>query len=657
MSINIEKKSLEESLEKIKSLLIQENASFKKWDLETGEFDVRFSYGVNAFGMRIRLFISEYDEHSYTLTVQGDFVDAMDTFGSAKRKAQELTDMISHLLSPQESESSSSLSLEPQSKEVQLGELLNYGFFKWFLIFAIALGLSSFASAGYALLAGIISALFVLIFSKSMAKKAHHIETLSPNSHHQYAWVYNVVANLSEKAGISMPEVGIYEAKDMNAFAVGMTQSNSMVAFSSALLDHMTQEEVQAVAAHEIGHIASRDMIAMTLFQGVINGITILFTFPLYALRIFNLFANNGGSFFIVDIILAFVKYIVSIVFTFFGTIVLNTFSRKREYRADAIASVLVGKQSMMAALNRLKGDTNIPAPAQSSYNCMKISAPMRFMEWFSTHPMIDNRVNALDFETYSRLATKKVLPHSRKKATIYGILFSFIGGHHIYMKRPWWIYPHLLMSFFSLPIVLAEIYAYWTQAKSDQEFEEKFVKNDGAKKIRLIGFAIMVPLTILYLTHTKEDANQTTPATPTAQQIQIAQTTPAPTTTSVEKPSTNDLDKYIGKYPTDLINDPLIKRKMKKLLGEDYKHFIQNLEVASDVTRDADFYIGSGIAAHSGGYEEAIFAINRKNLDLFVLILSEGKDFRWYSSDKSDSVQFPAQLETWYNEHQAKIN
>jgi Zn-dependent protease with chaperone function len=382
----------------------------------------------------------------------------------------------------------------------KFGKLLNVNFFIWFTLFAIGLGISSFYTFGFALLAGILGAVWSLLFAKSLAKKAHGVETIHANNS-EYAGLYEMVKDLSTKAGIPTPEVGIYESNDMNAFATGISQSNSLLAFSTALLEKMSISEIQAVAAHEIGHIVSRDMIAMSLFQGTISAVVLFFTFPIQIFRVLNIFTNNNGTVWTLEAFAWFVKYIAMIVLTFFGSIVLNTFSRKREFRADAIASILVGKRAMISALNTLSHDTELPAKSQMSYNSMKISAPQAFMEWFSTHPAIEKCTQALEFETYSRLANEKNIL-SRTTASILGISLCFVGGHHFYMRRPVWSLPNMLMLLFSLPVVLAEIYTYWTQSNSDEEFDEKFVKQDGAKKIRLIALPITFMAFLIWATN-----------------------------------------------------------------------------------------------------------------------------------------------------------
>lgn len=641
-------------IDSLKSFLINENANFKIWNPDIMEFDIRFKYGLNAFGLRIKLLLEEVDVNTFTFTFMGDFVDATDTFGSADKKAKELVAKFAESLTEMSQESNGlalTNSVKFEDGTYNFGKLLNVGFFKWFLIFAIAIGISSFVSAGIALFAGVAGALGSLLFAKSFAKKAHGIEVIDGNDP-EYAGLYEMVQALSIKAGIPIPEVGIYQSNDMNAFATGVSQSNSLVAFSTALLQKMEMHEVQAVAAHEIGHIVSRDMIAMSLFQGVISAIVLFFTFPIQALRIINVFTNNNETTFAMDALLWFIKFIAMIVLTFFGSIVLNAFSRKREYRADAIASILVGKDAMVSALTTLSTDTSPVPKSQMGYNAMKISAPAAFLEWFSTHPAIERRTQALEFETFSRLANEKPSIPSRITASILGVLLCFVGGHHFYMRRPVWILPNLLMSFFSLPVVLAEIYTYWTQSNSDEEFEKKFVKEDGAKKTRLIALAIVIPIALLYVNTEKDvtDVDNDVKVINTVAQA-IQDTTPETTISphSANNSTAIGLSKYVGEFPTNILNDPSIKNKFEMLLGSKYEHFIQNLGVGDSLRKDGSYYIGYGIAPHSGGYEEAIFAINEDLSSMFVIILTEGENIQSYKSE--DAGDMPEILQQWYDE------
>lgn len=138
-------------------------------------------------------------------------------------------------------------------------------------------------------------------------------------SHHDYFWLYDTVARLAAKANIPTPEVGVYQSEDMNAFASGATPQHSVVAFSTGLLEQMNDAEIEAVAAHEIGHIISNDMRGMAILTGLISSFVLVFTLPLQGLRILNLLGNSFST--IVEIILWLTKLVLSIVLTFFWII------------------------------------------------------------------------------------------------------------------------------------------------------------------------------------------------------------------------------------------------------------------------------------------------------------------------------------------------
>lgn len=541
--------------------------------------------------------------------------------------------------------------IEPNNMANKFGKLLNVNFFIWFTLFAIGLSVSSFSTAGLALIAGVLGAIWSLLFAKSLAKKAHDIEVIDAN-HPTHAGLYEIVYDLSLKAGIPTPEVGVYDSQDMNAFATGFSQKNSIVAFSTALLEKMSIPEIQAVAAHEIGHIVSRDMIAMSLFQGIISAVIILFTFPIQAIRVLNVFTNDNGTTFFIDAILWVVKFIGMIILTFFGSLVVNMFSRQREYRADAIAGLLVGKNAMISALQKLSNDTAEPTKALMSYNTMKISAPQRFMEWFSTHPLISNRVQALEYETYLRLAEEKNI-YKRSTASILAIFFGYLGAHHFYMKHNFAGFSYIFFSIFMYPLALIEAFLYWTQAKTNEEFEEKFVKQDGVRIIRLIVLPITFMAFLMFaISSESENADQNINienATPKEIQTTIPESSQIPNT------ATKDLSEYVGKFPTDILEDPLVNKKVRTLVGNEYDHLTGNIGVSDSLIEEGNYYIGWGIAPHSGGYEEAIFAISKDLQHIFVIIMSEGENFIWFSSDYE--TELPEKLHQWHTDRQQSLN
>jgi len=286
-----------------------------------------------------------------------------------------------------------------------LSQVKQTSILSWTVIILIALMISAIPTGfGIALvpLIGLIGAVIGLPFSRWLAKRAHHVVVLERDhaGHSEYFWLYDLVADLASTANIPMPEVGIYESLDMNAFASGPTPNYSVIAFSTALLEQMDLEEIRAVAAHEIGHIMSNDMRGMALLSGLITSFILVFTLPLQGLRLLNFYGNSYSE--IVEVILWLVKLMLSIVFTFLGSLVVKMYSRKREYKADAIASLLVGKHAMIQALSKLAQESEVIPIQQRGFNSFKISNHSNWGEIFSTHPSIDNRIEALQLETHS---------------------------------------------------------------------------------------------------------------------------------------------------------------------------------------------------------------------------------------------------------------
>jgi len=187
-----------------------------------------------------------------------------------------------------------------------------------------------------------------------------------------------------------MPEVGIYESPEVNAFATGPSKSRSLVAVSTGLLRSMQHEEVAGVLAHEITHIQNGDMVTMTLVQGVVNAFSIFLS---------RLIANIVRQ--LVDERLSSIAFFVStmvfqIVFSFLGMFVVAWFSRAREFRADAGGATIAGRGNMIAALERLKANQSLVDNSQPQLATMKISGGKAFMSLIQTHPPLDVRIAAL---------------------------------------------------------------------------------------------------------------------------------------------------------------------------------------------------------------------------------------------------------------------
>lgn len=246
---------------------------------------------------------------------------------------------------------------------------------------------------------GMGGALISLALSRKMAKWAMRIQTVDPRSSDPTMQnLLQTVSRLARQAGTPMPEVGIYQSPELNAFATGPTKSRSLVAVSTGLLQQMDQREVEGVLGHEISHIANGDMVTMTLLQGVVNAF-VLFLSRVIAFAIASAMRGddrNGrgisyGMYFLVSIVF-------EIVFMILGSMVVAWFSRYREYRADAGGARLAGKDQMIGALKVLKQKYEVVDPQQKpAFQNLKISGHARgWMKLFASHPPLDERIARL---------------------------------------------------------------------------------------------------------------------------------------------------------------------------------------------------------------------------------------------------------------------
>jgi len=206
-------------------------------------------------------------------------------------------------------------------------------------------------------------------------------------------WLVETVRRQAQQAGIGMPEVAIYEAPDVNAFATGMNRNNALVAVSSGLLNNMTRDEAEAVLGHEITHVANGDMVTLALIQGVVN------TFVIFLSRIignvvdkvvFKTERGNGPAFWITSIV-------AELVLGILASIIVMWFSRRREFRADAGGASLAGRAKMIAALQRLKQVHKAPQlPAQMRAFGISGGQAGGLARLFMSHPPLDERIEAL---------------------------------------------------------------------------------------------------------------------------------------------------------------------------------------------------------------------------------------------------------------------
>jgi len=232
-----------------------------------------------------------------------------------------------------------------------------------------------------------------LAISKWSAKKGMGVHVIEAASNQDEQWLVDTVQRQAEQAGIGMPEVGVFESPQPNAFATGMNRNNALVAVSTGLLQRMTKDEVEAVLAHEVSHVSNGDMITMGLMQGVVN------TFVIFLSRIVGFLVDRiifktqrgvGPGYFITSII-------AQILLSILASTIVMWFSRWREFHADAGAAELAGNHKMIAALKRLQ-TVNDPQDLPGEFSSFGISGGVGggLKSLFMSHPPLEKRIEAL---------------------------------------------------------------------------------------------------------------------------------------------------------------------------------------------------------------------------------------------------------------------
>lgn len=271
------------------------------------------------------------------------------------------------------------------------------------VVFGLVLSLTGIRSSsvmGLMIMAGLFGfggAFVSLLMSKWMALRSVGGEVIEQPRNETERWLMDVVSRQSQQAGIKMPQVAIYHAPDINAFATGARRDASLVAVSTGLLQSMSQDEAEAVIAHEISHISNGDMVTMTLIQGIVN------TFVIFISRILAQIASgfmsgdregeessNGNP-----LVYFAVSMVLELVFGIVASIITMWFSRHREFHADAGSAKLVGREKMIAALQRLK-TSHEPQEAGSLMAFCINGKNKTFSELFMSHPPLDKRIEAL---------------------------------------------------------------------------------------------------------------------------------------------------------------------------------------------------------------------------------------------------------------------
>jgi heat shock protein HtpX len=252
-------------------------------------------------------------------------------------------------------------------------------------------GLDYGALMVFCLVWGMGGAFISLALSRIIAKRAMGVQLVDGRSGREdLDWLYATVHQLTDRAGLPMPEVGVYDSPEVNAFATGPSRKRSLVAVSSGLLRGMRRDEVEGVLAHEVAHIQNGDMVTMTLIQGVVNAFVMFFA------RIIANIARNAVDERMSGLVGFVTTIVLDIAFGFLGMIIVAWFSRAREFRADAGAGSLAGKGKMVAALQRLQQSTRMVDTSQPSLATMKIAGVGGVRALFSTHPPLEARIAAL---------------------------------------------------------------------------------------------------------------------------------------------------------------------------------------------------------------------------------------------------------------------
>ena len=234
---------------------------------------------------------------------------------------------------------------------------------------------------------GFIGSFISLAISKWMAKMSMGVRVIEQPTNDRDAWLVETVRHHAQQAGIGMPEVGIFDSPEPNAFATGASRNKALVAVSSGLLDRMTRDEASAVVGHEVTHVSNGDMVTMALLQGVLN--TFVFALSRVIGALVDRGDRRGGGYFVVVLISQFVL-------GFFATMIAMWFSRRREFRADAGGAQLAGRDRMIGALQSLARSHTEALPKQLAAFGIAGGEGMGLRRLLLSHPPLEERIAAL---------------------------------------------------------------------------------------------------------------------------------------------------------------------------------------------------------------------------------------------------------------------
>ena len=244
----------------------------------------------------------------------------------------------------------------------------------------------------FCLVFGMAGSIVSLLISKWMAKRSMGVQIIDQPQNASEQWLYSTVKELADKAGIGMPEVGVFHSDAPNAFATGWNKNNALVAVSTGLLQRMNKDEVEAVSGHEIGHVANGDMVTLALIQGVVNAFVMFFARIIGNFVDKAVFKNEDGP----GIAFYVTTFVAEIVLGILASTIVAWFSRRREYRADEAGAALTSNAAMASALMRLKETYDQPSDLSGELVAFGIRGEGKLSALFSSHPPLDDRIAAL---------------------------------------------------------------------------------------------------------------------------------------------------------------------------------------------------------------------------------------------------------------------
>jgi heat shock protein HtpX len=253
-------------------------------------------------------------------------------------------------------------------------------------------GIDYAALAIFCLVWGMGGSFISLQLSRWIAKRAVGIHLIDGRTGQpDLDWLHNTIANLSQQAGLPMPEVGIYDSPEVNAFATGPSKRRSLVAVSTGLLGSMGRREIEGVLGHELTHVANGDMVTMALLQGVVNAFVMFFA-RIVAVLVRQAVDRRGA-----DTIAFFVRIALEIVLGVLGSLIVAWFSRQREFRADQGGASLAGRDNMVGALRRLMATQQLVDTSNRALASFKIAGGRSWLALFASHPPLEERIAALE--------------------------------------------------------------------------------------------------------------------------------------------------------------------------------------------------------------------------------------------------------------------